>query len=215
MIQGSIGPCRTIAGRTHITNFGQDLLVTPVAFTDEMQQWLMLGCSPIQEPSSPPSARRSCARRASSVPCSNRGALIWMLRSETAGAMSVVAAISLKSRSRKPPVDIGEDGSVGNCTIEVDVTLRQRSKPTGGDPDGGPVREHESATDRGRHNVECGWGIGLCLLTTRISAWEKERMRMSISERATPRRATRPLPTYIARAKVQNGWVSMGAAWPL
>jgi hypothetical protein len=40
-------------------------------------------------------------------------------------------------------------------------------------------------------------------------------MRMSISERATPRRATRPLPTYIARAKVQNGWVSIGAAWPL
>jgi hypothetical protein len=38
---------------------------------------------------------------------------------------------------------------------------------------------------------------------------------MSISERATPRRAARPLPQYIARAKVPNGWVSIGAAWPL
>jgi hypothetical protein len=43
-------------------------------------------------------------------------------------------------------------------------------------------------------------------------------MRMSISERATPRRpqrAERPKPIYIARAKVGNGWVSIGAAWKL
>src|SRR5438477_113850 len=52
--------------------------------------------------------------------------------------------------------------------------------------------------------------------TTRTSAREKERLRMSISERATARRAqARPLPQYVARAKVQNGWVSIGAAWPL
>jgi hypothetical protein len=38
---------------------------------------------------------------------------------------------------------------------------------------------------------------------------------MSISERATPRRAARPMPEYIARAKVGNGWVSIGAAWKL
>lgn len=38
----------------------------------------------------------------------------------------------------------------------------------------------------------------------------------SISERATatrPKRAERPQPKYIARAKVGNGWVSIGAAW--
>ena len=43
-------------------------------------------------------------------------------------------------------------------------------------------------------------------------------MRMSISERATPRRpqrAERPKPSYICRAKVQNGWISIGAAWKL
>jgi hypothetical protein len=43
-------------------------------------------------------------------------------------------------------------------------------------------------------------------------------MRMSISERATPRRpqrAERPKPKYICRAKVGNGWVSIGACWPL
>lgn len=41
---------------------------------------------------------------------------------------------------------------------------------------------------------------------------------MSISERATPRRPqreARPKPQYVARAKVQNGWVNIGAAWPL
>jgi len=43
-------------------------------------------------------------------------------------------------------------------------------------------------------------------------------MRMSISERATPRRpqrAERPKPIYIARAKVGNGWVTIGACWNL
>lgn len=43
-------------------------------------------------------------------------------------------------------------------------------------------------------------------------------MRMSISERATarrPKRAERPKPDYIARAKAGNGWVSVGAAWSL
>lgn len=41
---------------------------------------------------------------------------------------------------------------------------------------------------------------------------------MSISERAIarrPQRAERPKPTYIARAKVGNGWVTIGACWPL
>ena len=40
---------------------------------------------------------------------------------------------------------------------------------------------------------------------------------MSISERAMPRRPQREvrLPDYIARAKVGNGWVSIGAAWNL
>jgi hypothetical protein len=40
---------------------------------------------------------------------------------------------------------------------------------------------------------------------------------MSISERAVAARARRerPMPSYIARAKVPNGWVSIGAAWPL
>lgn len=40
----------------------------------------------------------------------------------------------------------------------------------------------------------------------------------SVSERATarrPQRDARPKPQYVARAKVQNGWVSIGAAWPL
>src|SRR5437588_12626262 len=41
-------------------------------------------------------------------------------------------------------------------------------------------------------------------------------MRMSITERgARTQRRPRPLPQYIARAKVENGWVSIGAAWPL
>lgn len=41
---------------------------------------------------------------------------------------------------------------------------------------------------------------------------------MSISERAAgrqPQRRERPKPEYIARAKVGNGWVSIGAAWRL
>lgn len=40
---------------------------------------------------------------------------------------------------------------------------------------------------------------------------------MSITERATQRRqrTERPKPSYIARAKVGNGWVSIGAAWPV
>jgi hypothetical protein len=40
---------------------------------------------------------------------------------------------------------------------------------------------------------------------------------MSISERAQGRRSQRerPKPQYIARAKVGNGWVNIGAAWPL
>jgi hypothetical protein len=40
----------------------------------------------------------------------------------------------------------------------------------------------------------------------------------SVSERAAvrrPQRAERPQPKYIARAKVGNGWVSIGAAWLL
>jgi hypothetical protein len=35
------------------------------------------------------------------------------------------------------------------------------------------------------------------------------------SQRAVGQRRERPLPQYIARAKVGNGWVSIGAAWPL
>jgi hypothetical protein len=38
----------------------------------------------------------------------------------------------------------------------------------------------------------------------------------TISERAAQRPTRqRPQPQYIARAKVPNGWVSIGAAWPL
>jgi hypothetical protein len=39
----------------------------------------------------------------------------------------------------------------------------------------------------------------------------------TISERAAPRppRQSRPMPSYIARAKVPNGWVSIGGARPL
>jgi hypothetical protein len=45
-------------------------------------------------------------------------------------------------------------------------------------------------------------------------------LRMSnVSDRATtarrPQTRERPQPQFIARAKVQNGWVSIGAAWPL
>lgn len=44
-------------------------------------------------------------------------------------------------------------------------------------------------------------------------------MSTATSERAIanrrPQRAERPQPKYIARAKVGNGWVSIGAAWPL
>jgi hypothetical protein len=43
-------------------------------------------------------------------------------------------------------------------------------------------------------------------------------MRMSISEKAAgrrPQRAERPKPAFIARAKVGNGWISIGAAWLL
>jgi hypothetical protein len=39
---------------------------------------------------------------------------------------------------------------------------------------------------------------------------------MSISEQATRnarRSSSRPKPRYIARAKVNNGWVTIGAAW--
>jgi len=39
---------------------------------------------------------------------------------------------------------------------------------------------------------------------------------MSISERAQARQSReRPKPVYIARAKVGNGWVNIGAAWNL
>lgn len=41
---------------------------------------------------------------------------------------------------------------------------------------------------------------------------------MSISERADPRRKQareRAKPAFILRAKVGNGWVSIGAMWPL
>jgi hypothetical protein len=41
---------------------------------------------------------------------------------------------------------------------------------------------------------------------------------MSITERATarrPQREPRPKPEFVARAKVGNGWVNIGAAWPL
>jgi len=37
----------------------------------------------------------------------------------------------------------------------------------------------------------------------------------SISERARPRRAERPKPEYILRAKVGNGWTTIGAVWSL
>ena len=37
----------------------------------------------------------------------------------------------------------------------------------------------------------------------------------TISQRAAPQRRERPQPQFIARAKVGNGWVSIGAAWPL
>ena len=39
----------------------------------------------------------------------------------------------------------------------------------------------------------------------------------TINEKAAvhQRRRERSQPEYIARAKVQNGWVSIGAAWPL
>jgi len=43
-------------------------------------------------------------------------------------------------------------------------------------------------------------------------------MRMSTVERTTtrrPQREARPKPDYVARAKVGNGWVNIGAAWPL
>lgn len=37
---------------------------------------------------------------------------------------------------------------------------------------------------------------------------------MSIAERATARQPRqRPKPRYVARAKVGNGWVNIGAAW--
>src|SRR5439155_14974099 len=38
-------------------------------------------------------------------------------------------------------------------------------------------------------------------------------MCMNIAQRATAQRRERPKPKYIARAKVNNGWVSVGAAW--
>jgi hypothetical protein len=41
---------------------------------------------------------------------------------------------------------------------------------------------------------------------------------MSVQERTTarrPQREARPKPTYVARAKVGNGWTNIGAAWPL
>lgn len=31
---------------------------------------------------------------------------------------------------------------------------------------------------------------------------------------ARPARTTRPKPSYIARSKVGNGWLTIGAAWP-
>jgi hypothetical protein len=44
-------------------------------------------------------------------------------------------------------------------------------------------------------------------------------MRMSISDRASqarrPQREARPKPQFIARAKVGNGWITIGACWPL
>ena len=39
---------------------------------------------------------------------------------------------------------------------------------------------------------------------------------MSITEKAiAARRGARPKPQYVARAKVGQGWVNIGAAWPL
>lgn len=40
---------------------------------------------------------------------------------------------------------------------------------------------------------------------------------MSINERTTPRRPQREVrrPEFIARAKVGNGWINIGAAWSL
>lgn len=37
----------------------------------------------------------------------------------------------------------------------------------------------------------------------------------SISERAKPQRRERPKPAYILRAKVGNGWTTIGAMWNL
>lgn len=57
--------------------------------------------------------------------------------------------------------------------------------------------------------------IGKVLLT--VTQVETEDA-MSISERAVAARArTREdrKPRYVARAKVGNGWVNIGAAWPL
>ena len=40
-------------------------------------------------------------------------------------------------------------------------------------------------------------------------------MRMSITQTATRNvRQARPKPKYVARAKVGNGWQTIGAAWP-
>lgn len=38
---------------------------------------------------------------------------------------------------------------------------------------------------------------------------------MSANGNQTQARSSRPKPTYICRAKVGNGWTSIGAVWPL
>lgn len=43
---------------------------------------------------------------------------------------------------------------------------------------------------------------------------EKGWLRMSTTERSQGKRE-RPKPAYNARAKVGNGWINIGAAWPL
>jgi hypothetical protein len=51
-------------------------------------------------------------------------------------------------------------------------------------------------------------------IATRSSPREKGWLRMSTTERSQGKRE-RPKPAYNARAKVGNGWINIGAAWPL
>jgi hypothetical protein len=51
-----------------------------------------------------------------------------------------------------------------------------------------------------------------------ISEKSKPAKTMPVSERGQarrPQRETRPKPKYVCRAKVESGWVNIGAAWAL